>query len=63
MIYTYALAMDKKKALITFSWMVGIVLAGYGGYLVYDYFRVQKLNAAIVTPSEALGIIQQGLNS
>jgi hypothetical protein len=55
--------MDKKKAIKIFAWITGIAIVGYGAYAVWDYLRVQKLNASVVTPDQALSIIQQGLNS
>jgi|GEM_PF-3472118 len=54
----------KNKALhiILFIFAVATVV-GYGGFMYYEYAKNKKIDATVVTPEQALSIIQQGLQN
>ena len=46
------------------KWFVGItitVAAIVGGYALYSYFQIQKINKTVVTPTDAMTLINQAL--
>jgi len=50
-----------NKALKLFLLTFGLVLFATGGYLLYDYERIRKINQTVVTPEEADKIAENAL--
>ncbi len=48
------------------GWFLGITLFvtfGVSGYALYEYYRIQKINATTTTPSDAIDIINKTLQN
>jgi hypothetical protein len=56
-------ANSKNKHWIIFGIVVSLSGLIWGGVSLYEYYRIKKLNATVVTPDEAKSILQQGLSS
>lgn len=58
------MADDSKKnnALHIILFIFAVATVGYGGFMYYEYAKNKKIDATVVTPEQALAIIQQGNN-
>lgn len=52
---------NKNKAVYIFLSIFAVVAAGVGGYLIWDYNRIKKINSTIVTEEEADAIAAKAL--
>ena len=53
---------NNSKKIIFFS-IFAVVLASVGGYFLYDYEKIKKANATIVSLSQAKAMAYQMLNN
>ena len=54
---------SNNKALHIFLGIFVIVAAGVGGYFIWDYYNIQKINSTTVTIDQAMQMAQDVLNS
>ncbi len=57
--------MEKGSANSGLHWFIGITIfvsLGVGGYALYEYFRVKKINETITSPNDAISIINSKLS-
>jgi len=54
--------MSTKKKNIGLKWLAGVtifVAFAVGGYSLYEYLRIQKINKTVTSPDNAINIINQ----
>ncbi len=53
--------MAEKRKYRGLWWLLGLTTVasfGVGGYALYQYFRIQKINATVTSPQDAINIIK-----